>query len=109
VRCGQVLSGRDVSYGVDWWALGVILFEFLTGLPPFHAQKRSETFSNILNRRLKFPKPMVIPPRFRDLIDQLLTVNAKLRLGSPGRNGVQSVMQARPAARTRTHTRSEIA
>lgn len=36
--------------GVDWWALGVCLFEFLTGVPPFNDQTPELVFQNILNR-----------------------------------------------------------
>ena len=36
--------------GVDWWALGVCLFEFLTGVPPFNDETPDAVFQNILNR-----------------------------------------------------------
>ena len=35
---------------MDWWALGVCLFEFLTGVPPFNDQTPDRVFENILNR-----------------------------------------------------------
>ena len=35
---------------VDWWSLGVCLFEFLTGLPPFNDETPELVFSNILSR-----------------------------------------------------------
>jgi len=35
---------------VDWWALGVCLFEFLTGVPPFNDETPELVFQNILNR-----------------------------------------------------------
>jgi microtubule-associated serine/threonine kinase len=35
---------------VDWWSLGVILFEFITGAPPFAADTPEEIFQNILDR-----------------------------------------------------------
>lgn len=35
---------------VDWWALGVCLFEFLTGIPPFNDETPQLVFQNILNR-----------------------------------------------------------
>jgi len=37
---------------VDWWALGVCLFEFLTGVPPFNDQTPEAVFQNILKRGL---------------------------------------------------------
>lgn len=42
-----------VSYSgsaVDWWALGVCLFEFLTGIPPFNDETPAQVFQNILKR-----------------------------------------------------------
>lgn len=36
--------------GVDWWALGICMFEFLTGVPPFNDQTPDQVFENILRR-----------------------------------------------------------
>lgn len=38
------------DFTVDWWALGVCLFEFLTGVPPFNDETPQLVFQNILNR-----------------------------------------------------------
>jgi len=35
---------------VDWWALGVCLFEFMAGIPPFNDGTAQDVFNNILNR-----------------------------------------------------------
>lgn len=35
---------------VDWWALGVCLYEFMTGIPPFNDETPQKVFENILNR-----------------------------------------------------------
>ncbi len=40
---------------VDWWALGVCLYEFLLGVPPFHGDSPEEVFQNILNRSIPWP------------------------------------------------------
>jgi serine/threonine protein kinase len=34
---------------VDWWALGVCLYEFLTGIPPFNDETPNKVFENILH------------------------------------------------------------
>lgn len=36
--------------GVDWWALGVCLYEFMTGIPPFNDETPQAVFQNILNK-----------------------------------------------------------
>ncbi|XP_057680715.1 serine/threonine-protein kinase greatwall isoform X2 [Corythoichthys intestinalis] len=41
---------------VDWWALGVCLFEFLTGVPPFNDETPQLVFQNILNRDIPWPE-----------------------------------------------------
>lgn len=46
-----VLSlSTSADFMVDWWALGVCLFEFLTGVPPFNDETPQLVFQNILNR-----------------------------------------------------------
>ncbi|KAK6293259.1 hypothetical protein J4Q44_G00367600 [Coregonus suidteri] len=46
----ELLSGKPHDFMVDWWALGVCLFEFLTGVPPFNDETPLLVFQNILNR-----------------------------------------------------------
>jgi serine/threonine-protein kinase RIM15 len=38
--------------GVDWWAMGVSLFEMLYGIPPFNDETPEKIFTNILSKRL---------------------------------------------------------
>lgn len=44
------------AYGpqVDWWALGVMLFEFLVGITPFDGETNEQIYDNILHRRKEF-------------------------------------------------------
>ncbi|XP_063395071.1 serine/threonine-protein kinase greatwall isoform X2 [Cydia fagiglandana] len=41
---------------VDWWALGVCLYEFMTGVPPFNDETPQAVFTNILSRNLEWPE-----------------------------------------------------
>lgn len=55
---------------VDWWSLGVILFEMLVGYPPFCAENSQKTWENIQNWRKVFhiPKDRHLSPHAVDLI-----------------------------------------
>jgi len=73
---------------VDWWALGVIVYEFLTGVPPFSGDSPQEIFDRILRRDILWPKEM--DPVARDFIDKLLVLNPDKRLGHNGADEVKS-------------------
>eukprot|EP00698_Gefionella_okellyi_P005673 TRINITY_DN1513_c0_g1_i2.p1 TRINITY_DN1513_c0_g1~~TRINITY_DN1513_c0_g1_i2.p1 ORF type:complete len:1007 (+),score=219.75 TRINITY_DN1513_c0_g1_i2:67-3087(+) len=78
---------RVVGHGpsVDWWALGVILYEMLSGCPPFNSDSAELVFANILNGTIEWgPNTEHIPPVARDLITRLLVLNPLQRLGKEG-------------------------
>ena len=45
---------------VDWWTIGTLLYEMLTGLPPFYDENVQEMYQKILYQPLTFP-PEVLP------------------------------------------------
>jgi len=55
---------------VDWYLLGVILYELVVGIPPYYSNNRDELFENIRCGTLKIPKNMT--EETRDLIKSLL-------------------------------------
>jgi serine/threonine-protein kinase greatwall len=52
----ELLLRLPHSYGVDWWGLGVCLYEFMTGIPPFTDETPERVFDNILNMRMEWPE-----------------------------------------------------
>jgi len=69
-------KGHDQS--IDLWNLGVLLFELLTGKPPFEGSNQRELFSNILKLKITFPKDF--PALAKDLVQKLLKANPKERI-----------------------------
>ncbi|KAF1913203.1 kinase-like domain-containing protein [Ampelomyces quisqualis] len=80
----ELLTGAGYTKSVDWWTLGVLLYEMLTGLPPFYDENTNDMYRKILTEPLHFPGPEVVPPAARDLLTRLLDRNAEKRLGAKG-------------------------
>ncbi|PIO14403.1 hypothetical protein AB205_0130670 [Aquarana catesbeiana] len=67
---------------VDWWALGVCLFEFLTGIPPFNDETPAQVFQNILKRDIPWPEDdETLSVNAHSAIDILLTLDNTKRAG----------------------------
>ncbi|PIK50714.1 hypothetical protein BSL78_12400, partial [Apostichopus japonicus] len=79
----EILQREPHGCAVDWWALGVCLFEFLTGIPPFNDQSAELVFQNILNRDIPWPeKEEELETSAQELIDVLLTSDPCRRPGA---------------------------
>lgn len=76
----EVLSRQGHSLSVDFYLLGVLLYEMLVGMPPYFSCVREELFQNIQYGKLKFP--MHVSPTARSLIKMLLERDPEKRLGS---------------------------
>ncbi|EYC16635.1 hypothetical protein Y032_0033g2760 [Ancylostoma ceylanicum] len=77
-------QGKEAEFGteVDWWAVGVFIYEMLIGETPFFAEALVSTYSNIMDHKnsLRFPDEPVISTHAKDLIRKFLS-SADVRLG----------------------------
>jgi serine/threonine protein kinase len=82
----ELLLGTGHGFAVDWWALGVVLFELLVGIPAFHASSVRAIFSNILSGKIQWPDDVdeTMSVEARDLITRLLEAEPGRRLGARG-------------------------
>ncbi|KAF3621399.1 Serine/threonine-protein kinase D6PKL2 [Capsicum annuum] len=78
----EIVSGEGHGSAVDWWTLGIFIFELLYGVTPFKGIDHELTLANIVARALEFPKEPTIPAAVKDLISQLLTKDPARRMGS---------------------------
>ncbi|KAK2777163.1 serine/threonine protein kinase, AGC [Onygenales sp. PD_12] len=75
----EVIHNSGHGLAVDWWALGVLIYEFIVGQPPFWDPNPMRIYEQIVEGRLRFPTNM--PPTARDIVTQLCKVAPSERLG----------------------------
>ncbi|KAK6946557.1 Protein kinase domain, partial [Dillenia turbinata] len=78
----EIITGGGHSSAIDWWALGILLYEMLYGRTPFRGKNRQRTFANILHKDLTFPSSIPASLAARQLINALLNRDPGSRLGS---------------------------
>ena len=85
----EVLKKTGYSEDIDWWSVGVILFEMLVGYAPFCSEKTKDVCYKVLNWKefLKIPDDVIISPEAEDLIAKMVNDSDK-RLG---KNGVDEI------------------
>lgn len=78
----EVLLGRGYFEQSDWWTLGAILHEMLTGLPPFYDEHIDEAHHRIVSEPLQLPESLSMSAK--DIITRLLNRDPEQRLGKAG-------------------------
>lgn len=86
----EVILGKEVTKNVDWWAVGVIAYEFMTGGLPFNDDSPEKIFKNIKNKNMKWPKAIEesLSKEACSLIKSLMDYDPNKRLGS---NGIEEI------------------
>jgi len=76
----EIIQSKGHGKAVDWWALGVLLFEMLAGYPPFFDDNPFGVYEKILAGRIHFPSQF--DPDAKDLVRKLLAADRTQRLGN---------------------------
>ncbi|GMF38182.1 unnamed protein product [Phytophthora fragariaefolia] len=84
----EILDRVGHGTAVDWWAMGMVLYEMLTGLPPWYTRNRQKLFDRVRNAPLTFPDD--VDPVARDFISGLLRRDPSTRLGSKSADEVKN-------------------
>ena len=85
----EIILCQTHSFTVDYWSLGIIIYEMLTGITPFKGDNEQETYNKILTGKYEEISPTPSKEAI-DLISSLLQLNPKKRLGY---NGIDSILK----------------
>ena len=84
----EMVSNQGHDLSVDWWAIGILIYEMLIGVTPFFNKTRSVLMSKIKHSRIVFPDRRTYRIEYSDeivdLISKLLKKDKSKRLGSEG-------------------------
>jgi len=75
----EIVGGKGHGKGVDWWTLGILLFEMLASYTPFYHEDHMKMYQKITKGKINFPAHF--SPEAKSLISGLLTVDPTKRLG----------------------------
>ncbi|XP_023617650.1 microtubule-associated serine/threonine-protein kinase 2 isoform X4 [Myotis lucifugus] len=79
----EVILRQGYGKPVDWWAMGIILYEFLVGCVPFFGDTPEELFGQVISDEIVWPEgDDALPPDAQDLTSKLLHQNPLERLGT---------------------------
>lgn len=85
----EVISGSNYSFAVDWWSLGALGYDLMTGSPPFPGNNHKKIQEKIVKQKLTLP--YFLSPDAKDLLTRLLRKEPHKRLGSNMPKDLQTI------------------
>lgn len=76
----EILLNKGHGKPVDWWCLGILLYEMLAGIDPFNSEDPMEIYQKILKGKVKFPRNF--PKGAKSLVKHLLVADLTKRFGN---------------------------
>uniref|UniRef100_A0AAZ3PXY4 Uncharacterized protein n=1 Tax=Oncorhynchus tshawytscha TaxID=74940 RepID=A0AAZ3PXY4_ONCTS len=84
----EIILSKGYNKAVDWWALGVLVYEMAAGYPPFFADQPIQIYEKIVSGKVRFPSHF--SSDLKDLLRNLLQVDLTKRYGNL-KNGVNDI------------------
>jgi serine/threonine protein kinase len=78
----EIIKGEDYTKAIDWWSVGTLIYEMLTGLPPFYTEDEENMYHKIMTATIDFSKPY-FSPEAQDIIKKFLNRDPLQRLQDP--------------------------
>lgn len=90
----EILQELEYGASVDWWALGVLMYEMMAGQPPFEADNEDDLFESILHDDVLYP--VWLTKEAVSILKGFMTKNPAKRLGCVTANGGESAIRTHP-------------
>ncbi|KAI5300903.1 serine/threonine protein kinase psk1 [Ascosphaera pollenicola] len=89
----EVVQGKDYGKACDWWSLGALGCDLLTGAPPFSGNNKAKVQEKIVKQKLNLP--FYLTPDAKDLLTRLLRKDPKKRLGGNMSKDIDTIKKHR--------------
>ncbi|XP_067100291.1 protein kinase C epsilon type [Osmerus mordax] len=90
----EILQELEYGASVDWWALGVLMYEMMAGQPPFEADNEDDLFESILHDDVLYP--VWLSKEAVSILRAFMTKNPAKRLGCVVTQGCEEAIKAHP-------------
>ncbi|XP_024152436.1 protein kinase C epsilon type isoform X4 [Oryzias melastigma] len=90
----EILQELDYGPSVDWWALGVLMYEMMAGQPPFEADNEDDLFESILHDDVLYP--VWLSKEAVSILRAFMTKSPSKRLGCVAAQGLEEAIKAHP-------------
>lgn len=86
----EIIQSKGHGRAVDWWALGILIFEMLAGYPPYYDENPFGIYQKVLAGKIEFPKHLDV--KAKDLVKKLLMHDRAKRFGCL-KNGAEDIQK----------------